>query len=643
MYCTLIVQPKAEENQVSPLELAAYAEFSSLSTVRVSPDGQHVMFHISAENKKGELVVSNIASGEVVARTALSDVNFANAYFIDKNRVIVRASEFKKPTIRHAKMDVSSAFILDINTNKIRQLLIPGYGIYNAQWNLGTIASISDDKKYAYMPAFYNASDRMQEIPTRRLMKVNLTKKAKPIPVAKIPKDTITFFADGQGKVVVRELYDFDNEQHYVQANQAGEWVDIYREATPYMKVSFKGLTSDRSSIIMLRPNEHGRAAYYTISLSTGEISESLFAHENADIAHVVKDINNIIHGVIYSNFTESYAFFDKKLERKMRSLQKTWPTENIYLQDISSDKQSLIVFVTGNTHPGDYYLLSNNSLQHIGGARPHLSSEHLHPVKQTSFKARDGLTIPTLITYPNTLVGKANKLPAVILPHGGPAAYDRVGYDWLVQFLANKGLIVIQPQFRGSTGFGEKHKLAGYGEWGNKMQNDLTDAVAAFVQTGEIDADRVCITGASYGGYAALSGATFTPKLYQCAISMNGPSDLNEQITIYKKRGSENKLADAYWKDNIGDGEYDEAKFAAISPINHIDKISMPILLIHGEDDAIVPYEQSENMYEKLEDANKSVEFITIPDVGHNLGGYYPRLKVLKTLDKFLDKHLSL
>ncbi|MEJ0066531.1 MAG: prolyl oligopeptidase family serine peptidase [Caulobacteraceae bacterium] len=204
--------------------------------------------------------------------------------------------------------------------------------------------------------------------------------------------------------------------------------------------------------------------------------------------------------------------------------------------------------------------------------------------------------------------------MPLVVFPHGGPAARDEPGFDWWAQAMASRGYAVLQVNYRGSDGFGWKFMSAGFGEWGGKMQTDLSDGVRYLAAQGTIDPARVCIVGASYGGYAALAGATIDTGVYRCAVDVSGPSDLAKLISWDSQReGRQGVGVERYWDRYMGAKGQGDPHLAAISPADHADKVSTPILIIHGKDDTVVPFEQSQMMADALTKAGKPYDFVVL------------------------------
>jgi dipeptidyl aminopeptidase/acylaminoacyl peptidase len=249
-------------------------------------------------------------------------------------------------------------------------------------------------------------------------------------------------------------------------------------------------------------------------------------------------------------------------------------------------------------------------------------------------WKAADGLAIHGVLTLPP---GRQPKnLPVVVLPHGGPQERDYPVFDWWAQAFASQGYAVLQPNYRGSSGYGAGFVKAGHGQWGRKMQTDVSDGVAELAKEGVIDPKRACIVGASYGGYAALAGVTVQQGLYRCAVADAGVADLAEMLRYeYDKRNGDS-ASTRYWKAFMGP----ESGFNEISPVRLVAKADAPILLIHGRDDTVVLYDQSAAMQRALLAAGKTVELVTMPNEDHWLSREATRVMMLKASVAFVEKY---
>ncbi|TRX52339.1 prolyl oligopeptidase family serine peptidase [Thalassomonas sp. M1454] len=618
---------------MATVPLEAYGKLPSKSLMVISPNAQ-LMAYRDTSNGKDLIVVVDIAKNAIVNAVNINGLNPNNAYFVSDDKLILVASDTKKISGFLGKYEISAAFAFNLSTNKIHQLLTAGYGIYKGQTRLGKIIGVSEDKKYAYMPAYKNAG-------SYHLYRVDLEKKRKPRIHKRGTSDTIDFFLNDKGEVIARERFNESDNLHRVESYIDGNWQEVFRQETEIRSKGFTGLTPDYKNLVVLdAENDHGRWAYYTMSLNDGTISEAIFSHEDKDVENTLQDLQRVVHGVKYSGFKPSYEFFDKKLNARMRGINKALPNNTFNIVDYSKDWNSIVFYMDGEQSAGDYVFYQNGALSFLGSSRPDVPPEAVHPMQEDNFSARDNLNIPTLLTLPKNSKGK--NLPAILLPHGGPESYDRIGFDWMSQFFAEQGYVVIQPQFRGSSGFGPSHLFKGRGEWGQKMQDDLTDAVNHYAKQGLIDKNNVCIVGASYGGYAALAGVTFTPEMYKCAISINGVADVEEMLDRDKYKYGSDHWVVAYWdKVVISDKEKSE-QLELISPINHVNKVIAPILLIHGEYDQIVSIAQSEDMYDELKDLNKNVTFIELKKGDHYLSNGENRLKALQEIAKFLKAHLS-
>lgn len=621
-----------------PLPLVVYANPAEISMMRISPDGKRYAYQI----KRGEqkyLIVKEFGNPKRIGGFDLENINPRNIYFIDEHRLILRAYEYTAIGGFIGKHNVSTAWVYDIKQNKIRQLLTPGYGIYKAQGGLGRVVGIVPEENRIIMPAYVG---ELGDDPKYTLTSVRLDKKAKPKKITLGSHNAKDFFVDEKGNMLAQEYYSNKDDIHRIQVRKGRRWETIFEEKAKIRKRSFVGLTPDRNHLVMLKYDKTGRRNYFTMSLADGSISEPLFENNKADIEMVLSDLQRVVYGVKFSGFYPSYAFFDPKIEQLYQSIQKSSPNHSFTISDHTPDWSKILFYVEGKGSAGDYMLFENGSFKFIATARSFVKPSQVNPIVATSFQARDDLTIPTLLTYPTTSTQPANKLPTVVYPHGGPASYDRVRFDWLAQYMASRGFLVIQPQFRGSNGFGAAFKAAGNGEWGKKMQHDITDAVKHFIATGEVDPDRVCIMGGSYGGYAALAGGAFTPELYKCIVSINGVSSIPDMLEHEEDEHDDDHWVLSYWRKVIAKNNLEDNFLESISPYHHASAFKAPVLLIHGEIDKVVPIEQSELMVEGLEDHNKEFEFVEIEDEGHSLTQAKSKLAALKAIDKFLHQHLK-
>ncbi|WP_017446983.1 alpha/beta hydrolase family protein [Gayadomonas joobiniege] len=615
--------------------VSAYSYLPETSMVRLSPSAKYISFRY-VKNDDNFILVKDLKTGKVVGGINIGELNPKNAYFIDDNQILLVASEYRSIYGFEGRENISTAFIYNIKNKELRQLLIPGYGIYPGQTGLGRLIGISPDKAYAYMPAYVG---ERHETPRFDLLKVNLNQKRMPRRHAGGTRDTIDFFINDKGEPLARERFNQKRNLHIIEAMHDGRWISIFELETQYRTHSFVGLTKDYQSLVFIAGHQDN-SAYYTMSLKDGTISTPYFAKKGRTITRVLTDLKRVVYGVEYGGLKPSYEFFDKKISQTIAGLQAEFQSNSVYLTDYSQDWSKLIFYLEGNEFAGDYILISGKQAVHLSASRPKIPSQLINPVSIGEYKAADGLTIPALITEP---VKKSDKkYPLIVLPHGGPETNDKFGFDDIAQFLASRGYLVIQPQFRGSTGFGARFINLGYGEWGRKMQSDLNDAIPYAVDHFNADANKVCIMGWSYGGYAALSAAAFNSGLYKCAISINGVSDLTAMLAYEEDKHGEDHEITEYWQQAIQNDRYSEDDLDQLSPINFVADINIPVLLFHGEDDTVVPFEQSEDIYDELEDMDKTVEFIELEDEGHSiLNNNASRYVVLKKVESFLQAHL--
>ncbi|WP_304170738.1 S9 family peptidase [Phenylobacterium aquaticum] len=304
-----------------------------------------------------------------------------------------------------------------------------------------------------------------------------------------------------------------------------------------------------------------------------------------------------------------------------------------------SDDYRRMILFTEGDTDPGTYWLVDGKSVRAYAYPYPEIPDVNLGPTRVVSYKAADGLEIHGVLTLPPGREAKG--LPLVVLPHGGPQGHDNLGFDWQAQAFASRGYAVFQPNFRGSDDQGLEFRDAGFGEWGRKMQTDISDGVADLARQGLIDPKRACIVGGSYGGYAALAGVTVQQGLYRCAVSYGGISDLSSFLFWLVPADGDDRTATArYERKFIGAKANDDPALRAISPAQLADRADAPILLIHGADDTVVPIAQSLQMQRALQKAGKPVDFLQLKGEDHWLSRDASRKAMLAAAIAFVERY---
>lgn len=398
-------------------------------------------------------------------------------------------------------------------------------------------------------------------------------------------------------------------------------------------------ILADNETLLFVDHATHDRGALVSWSLRSGKQTAEVFVPPEGEItALILSNDHTTLLGVRYEGDKPHVHWLDPKLRAIQVNLDAAFPGMINDITSMSDDRLRLVIRSWSDVEPGVRSLLDlrrpQAKLMPLGSSRPDLDSKFMAPMTPIHFKARDGLELSGYLTKP---VGRASPTPLIVLPHGGPYGLrDSWGFDAEVQFLANRGYAVLQLNYRGSGGLGRQHLEAGRLEWGRKMQDDLTDAVRWAVAQGVADPKRVAIYGASYGGYAAMAGVTFTPELYRCAVNYVGAVDL----TVLGDR-------------DLGGNEYFNEAFLAAwvhpdvgelrlrSPVNHVANIQVPTLHAYGENDPRVKYRQWKKLRAELERHHKPYEVFNEVDEGHGFANAPARIKFYLKLEQFLARNL--
>lgn len=401
------------------------------------------------------------------------------------------------------------------------------------------------------------------------------------------------------------------------------------------------GLLADGRLATLETPEGGDRVGLYGVDLATGAMTLVHDAPHN-DISSAIADPwTRRIVGARWTDDLPRQHFFEPGLAAIAAELTATFDSGYALVLSWSRDKSRVLVFAEAVGNSGAYYVYEPavQRLRKLGALYPELPPEGVSSVSVISYAARDGVRIPAYLTIPNG--SEPRNLPLVVLVHGGPHARDAWTFDWWAQFLASRGYMVLQPNFRGSSGYGDAWREAGRREWGGRMQTDVEDGVVALVRSGRVDGKRVCIVGASYGGYAALAGATLTPERYACAVSVNGVSDLSLMLQQEVSGDANGPTAD-FWQLSIGNRAEDAARIRAVSPASLAANVRAPILLMHSTEDSVVPPEQTKIMARRLREADKPAHVVVLTGDDHWLSAAATRTQMLEEIETFLAQHLT-
>ena len=385
---------------------------------------------------------------------------------------------------------------------------------------------------------------------------------------------------------------------------------------------------------LVIHDDDRGMSAVYEVDLATQAEVRAVYAASAGEVDGVeVSADSTTLLGAHDTSLHGGSHWFDVSLGAMQGVFDNAVPGAHAEILSLSRDHMAMLVRIAAADMPGAiyYYNRGKSMFRRLVAINEKIGpTRHLAPVKVITYKARDGLEIEAILTLP---AGReAHKLPFIIMPHGGPWAQDTLEYDYWAQFLANRGYAVLQPNYRGSTGYGTAFSRKGEGQLGLAMQDDLTDGLRWAVDQGIADASRVCIVGGSYGGYAAMWGIAKDPDQYRCAISIAGVSSLRREVNDFANDMYGNKFTDD-WKRMAPD-------FDAVSPIKAVDRIKTPLLLIHGKKDITVASDQSSKMYSRMKSAGKTVQFVLLPQADHHYQRQEDRIALLTAMEEFLAKY---
>jgi len=611
-----------------------YGGLPDLENVSISPDGTKLAFVVTRGADR-LVAIRSLTEHKTLKLLRVSDVKLRSMTWADDNRLMIKTSQTGMP-----------------------------WGLIgnDIEWNLLHVYDVRKDNPVT-------VPDQNRDTDRADLMNVFFGD----VMVRTIDGDTVLFVP---GVCTTQEVrlclvrYDLDtNRQHVLQKGDEvlRGWLvgddgkilaeDDYNDATGEwrMRVTHDGKLADVASgkdaiecpfVLGFGPSgdtllaqffQNGQYVWKLFSLKEWRFGEEM-ENTQALSSPIEDSSSHRMIGGIEEGDVDRFVFFEPEKQRIWDSILHAYHGEQVRYVSSSRNFRKIIVLVQGPRMGYQYQLvdLDAHQTQSVGDVYKGISRSM--EVRTISYHAADGLEIPGYLTLPSDR--NPEKLPLIVFPHGGPAVRDTLDFDWWAQALADEGYAVLQPNYRGSK-INRKFIELGYGEFGRKMQTDLSDGVRYLVQQGIADPARVCIVGASYGGYAALAGVSLDPKVYRCAVSVAGISDLRSFLKwVDEKNWDDLNREQRYWDRFLGVKDRKDPKLDEISPIKHVSAIEVPVLLIHGKDDTVVPFYQSDDMNDAMRSANKDVEFVKLKGEDHWLSRGPTRLQMLQATVAFLKAH---
>jgi dipeptidyl aminopeptidase/acylaminoacyl peptidase len=614
--------------------LAAYGSLPTIERAAVSPDGKHLALVVTNGEQRA-VVIETTADQKPIDIVKMGDGKLRYIEWVGVDHVLMTVSVHGSLALPWTLTSPDSEHWVAVDYGLVdhRQTLLmnDAKDTLNIVYNV-PIARIIDGKPMAFLLGqIFLQGDRHGTI---GLFSADLDAHTTKF-VSQGLEHTSDWLVDTRGRPLALTTYDEPTKTWTLELRSGDTWRAVETRKTPIERPTIDGLGRDGRSVLISDWLDN-EPVYRELAPGASDWSDPIVHGEKTPIH------DSVTHALIgfagLDGDDLNYAFFGSADQAMWRGVLAAYPGQRVALVSASGDHKTLVVRVDSPTDGPAYALvdLSTGSANWIGNEYDGLKADDIAEQRAVAFKAADGMALTGYLTLPR---GKAaTGLPLVVLVHGGPATRDTPGFDWWSQALAAQGYAVLQVNYRGSDGFGWSYLSAGFGQWGRKMQTDLSDGVRSLAAQGVVDPKRVCIVGASYGGYAALAGATMDTGVYRCAVSIAGPSDLQRMVADDKFE--EGKVVERYWLRFMGAANSGDSTLASLSPARQADHDSIPILLIHGADDTTVPFVQSQLMAEALKRAGKSVELVTLKHEDHYLSHGDTRLQMLQASVDFLEKN---
>lgn len=624
--------PPPASPAAAPVPLEHFARLPMFKGVSLSPDGARV----AALANRGEdtlLVTRDVDSGELRALMKTDNLKFRFrwASWVGNERLLVSVIY---PGRRGFTGTVESRlFSVNVTDGEVKSMARSGPP---QQVQDQVIDWMRDDGRHVLLQL------PLPEAPWPAVFKLDVATGAYAI-VHGPQKGVDAWITDAQHRVRAAVRHEKDKPSELIVRDpQGGPWRVLWTfKNDETEEIEPLGFGADPQELWIRAPHE-GRGAIFSVRLDEPGTPRTLrLAHPRHDVegSLIRSPLTHEIVGVRGSGTDDARSeLWDEDWRALAQAVDRSLPGRDNQLLQISRDGRRYLLHASGARQPGEYYVgdRDDGQLMLLARTYPDLKPDQLVGKKVVSIQARDGLALTAYLT--RTRTGGQAPGPMVLLPHGGPYARDDASFGPWTELLANRGYSVLQVNFRGSTGYGAEFQKAGLQQWGQEMQEDLEDAVQWAVTQGVADPRRICIVGASYGGYAALMGVVKTPRLYRCAVSFAGVFDLTNlalhlEDFIGGKEGARRVLGD-WWKDR--------ERLRATSPALHAQRIEVPVLLVHGTEDRRVPVQQSRDMAKALASAGRSYRYVEQEGGDHHFSRQAHHTEFLRELESFLQAHLA-
>ncbi len=628
----LVFAAAARAQDALPVE--AFASVPVISNVRLSPDGKHVAFLVKVD--AGEV------QGAAVRFMHLDTTEF-------KTLTYANAKDFVINWIRWANNDqilISARFpakrwgtpttetrlmVANIGDGEMRSALPPSF-LRRLDW----VPQFQDEivDILPSDPEHILLEGRFDHKYNSGIVKTSLVK-TRVSNVERGRDNAIDWVTDRQHRpriVVLR-----DDTTYFIrhQDTDGKRWSILWEfEAFAEDQVWPMGFALD-PDVLYVRAYHEGLQAVFKVRVSDPKLERELvFSDPNYDVGGslIYSAKTNDVIGIRYSS-GGGYTFWDPQYTKLQDAINNALPDTYNRLYSLSDSERRYIVLATSDTDAGTYYVgdRDKKSLMQLAQRYPELPSELMAEKLPISYEARDGLEIEGYLTMPRG--EPEGPVPAIIFPHGGPISREGSGFDYWTQYFASRGYAVLQMNFRGSAGYGYDFMASGLQGWGLEMQNDVEDGTRWLIEEGVADPDRICVVGASYGGYAALMEAARNSDLYQCAVSFAGVADVADLVKSHR-RFSNYEIV----REQVGT---DFSELRDRSPLHNAESIDIPVLLAHGTEDRSVRVRHSQKMAKELEKEGKDVTYLEFEDGDHFLSSQDHRIAFFRAMDAFLQEHL--